>query len=76
MTKLLPIAEEQPDLLQVLLASWGNRYYEKQPFPRSKWLSNFEDELRKLFPYSTKRERNLTARHYAPFELAQGHDVP
>lgn len=46
------------------------------PHPRSEWLRWVEDELRRLFPASSSADRKLTARHYAPFPLAAGHDVP
>lgn len=44
--------------------------------PRSKWLREFESLLREFYPQSSSRDRSLTARHYAPFPLAAGHDVP
>ena len=45
-------------------------------FPRSVWLHQFERVLREDFPASNSSSRKLTARHYAPFPLAAGHDVP
>lgn len=45
-------------------------------FPRSYWLRGFENALREHYPSSSSRDRSLTARHYAPFPLAAGHDVP
>ena len=46
------------------------------PWPRSTWLRAFEDVLREWYPQASSRDRSLTARHYAPFPLAAGHDVP
>ena len=46
------------------------------PWPRSLWLRAFEDVLREWYPQASSRDRSLTARHYAPFPLAAGHDVP
>ena len=44
--------------------------------PRSKWLRQFEDDLRMFYPTASSDDLTLTARHYAPFPLAAGHDVP
>jgi hypothetical protein len=46
------------------------------PFPRSSWLRDFEQVLREFYPSANSRSLSLTARHAAPFELADGHDVP
>lgn len=45
-------------------------------YPRSVWLGQYERVLREWFPAASSRDRSLTARHYAPFPLAAGHDVP
>ena len=44
--------------------------------PRTKWLKQFEDYLREFYPQANSRSLSLTARHYAPFPLAAGEDVP
>ena len=44
--------------------------------PRSVWLTTFEALLAENYPASNSASRKLTARHYAPFPLAAGHDVP
>ena len=43
---------------------------------RSVWLREFETLLREFYPQANSASRKLTARHYAPFPLAAGHDVP
>lgn len=43
---------------------------------RSKWLRQFEDDLREFYPSASSRDLSLTARHYFPGYLAAGHDVP
>ncbi len=45
-------------------------------FPRSRWLGAFEALLREHFPQASSADRRLTARHAAPFFLAQGPNVP
>lgn len=45
-------------------------------WPRSAWLRAFEDELLTFYPQSSSRDRSLTARHYAPFPLRDGPNVP
>jgi len=45
-------------------------------YPRTVWLTYFEDLLRTAYPQSSSADRKLTARHFAPFPLAAGHDVP
>ena len=74
MTQLLPLPEgDAGTIYRELIRAWPD----PDLWPtRSRWLGWFEDLLRLDYPQATKRERNLTARHYAPFELAQGHDVP
>ncbi len=56
-----------------LIAAWPDPL--RWPF-RSRWLRAFEDVLREFYPFASSRDRSLTARHYAPFPLAAGHDVP
>ena len=46
------------------------------PWPRSAWLRVFEDLLREHYSTASSDDLTLTARHYAPFPLAAGHDVP
>ena len=45
-------------------------------WPRYNWLRMFEETLRPFYPAASSRDLSLTARHYAPFPLAAGHDVP
>ncbi len=51
-------------------------WFEPYPHPRSIWLGTFERILSELYPQSSSADRKLTARHYAPFPLAQGPNVP
>ena len=46
------------------------------PAPRSEWLRQVEDVLRKHYPNASSRELSLTARGLAPFPLMQGPNVP
>ena len=69
---LLPIPERDP-IFAELIALWP------QPIlwpTRSVWLTAFESMLRVHYPQSSSADRKLTARHYAPFPLALGPDVP
>ncbi len=45
-------------------------------FPRAAWLSKVEAILFLSYPQSRSADRTLTARHYAPFPLALGPNVP
>lgn len=63
-----------PDALEATdeaKAAWIEGVYDSFPFPRSKWLSDLETELRAFFPRASSRDLNLTARSLAPFPLAQ-----
>ena len=71
MTQLLPLPESEVDRLRALWPAM-----EAEGTLRSVWLSGFERVLRSYFPQSSSRERRLTARHFAPFWLRDGHDVP
>ena len=71
---LLPLPDPLPELYQRLIDYWPD--YAVFTHPRSKWLTAFETALRADFPQSSSRDRSLTARHYAPFPLAAGKDVP
>ena len=51
--------------------AWIEGVYDSFPFPRSKWLSDLETDLRPFFPGASSRDLNLTARFLAPFPLAQ-----
>ena len=55
---------------------WGEGWFAQYPFPRSVWLGTVEALLREFYPSANARSLSLTARHYAPFYLAEGHDVP
>ena len=60
-----------------LVAEYDAYYVRAFPtYPRSAWLRAFEDLLRPFYPSANARSLSLTARHYAPFYLAEGHDVP
>ena len=74
-TQLLPLPEGET-IYSGLVEMWNAGLYERHLFPRSVWLRDFEDQLRITFPQSSNRDRKLTARHYAPFWLRDGHDVP
>ena len=70
---LLPIPDDPrfPALIEV----WPILEREFR-FPRSEWLKGFENLLAEFYPYSSSRDRSLTARHAAPFWLKDGPDVP
>jgi hypothetical protein len=71
---LLPIPDDPrfPRALQL----WDEGWFQQYPHPRSIWLGVFERLLREFYPCANSRSLSLTARHAAPFELADGHDVP
>ncbi len=69
---LLPIPASDP-IFQTLIDAWPD--FESWPH-RSDWLSQFETHLQTHYPESRSADRTLTARHYAPFPLALGPDVP
>ena len=71
---LLPLPDDPRFQLQIDF--WNEGMYVGFPYPRSVWLRDFERILREHFPQSNAASRKLTARHYAPFPLAAGHDVP
>ena len=72
---LLPLPDDPR--LTIYIESWPSHpYWQAQQWPRSRWLYLFEHVLREHYPDSSSRDRSLTARHYAPFPLAAGHDVP
>ena len=77
--RLLPLPDDPR--FQAWIDGWpanstpsGGSYF--GAFPRSYWLSYFEGMLRPFYPASTSRDRSLTARHYAPFPLRDGPNVP
>ena len=71
---LLPLPDDPR--FQALIVSWTTGTFPPMQYPRSGWLGYFERLLREFYPQSSSRDRSLTARHYAPFPLAAGHDVP
>ena len=76
---LLPLPDD-PRLTE-LLDAWPEPFQTEaivtgHYYPRSFWLRLFEDVLRVYYPGNSSRDLSLTARHYAPFPLAAGHDVP
>lgn len=67
--------------LQGLIYSWNDGSYQEAAqrynlSPTSRWLSAFEQLLREDVPLASSRDRKLTARHYFPGFLRDGHDVP
>ena len=74
---LLPIPDDPR--FQAMIEAWP-RYLAAPAypsnFPRSRWLGEFEALLREFLPSANSRSLSLTARHAAPFYLAEGHDVP
>ena len=71
---LLPLPDDPR--FQRIIDAWTETGGEAYAYRRSVWLSLFEDLLRPYYPAASSRDRSLTARHYAPFPLAAGHDVP
>lgn len=72
---LLPLPDDPR--LQELIDEWPQlSQLPGIPFPRSAWLKAFETLLREHYPSASSRDRSLTARHYAPFPLRDGPDVP
>ena len=72
---LLPLPDDPR--FPALIDAWNNGSWQAKMGPlRSRWLSLFELFLREYYPQASSRDRSLTARHYAPFPLAAGHDVP
>ena len=70
---LLPIPDETREYVVSL---WTPSFQGLYTYPRSVWLGEVEAMLRAMFPQSSSADRKLTARHYAPFPLAQGPNVP
>ena len=70
---LLPLPDDPR--FQGLIDAWPTNP-PPGPWPRSIWLGTFEFWLHEFYPQSNSASRKLTARHYAPFPLAAGHDVP
>lgn len=73
MAVLLPLPDDPR--FQEILDAWP-AFQSRYSFPRSVWLKGFEELLRPFYPSASSRDLSLTARHYAPFPLAAGHDVP
>ena len=71
--RLLPLPDD-PRLTE-LMQAWPE-FQTRYRYPRSAWLKAFEGLLSLAYPSASSRDRSLTARHYAPFPLAAGHDVP
>lgn len=74
MAVLLPLPDD-PGFAN-FIAAWNAGYQAHFTYPRSAWLKHFESMLREFYPAASSRDLSLTARHYAPFPLAAGHDVP
>ena len=73
MAVLLPLPDDP--LIAELIERWPD-FQTAYRFPKSAWLGSMEYQLKRHYPQSSSRDRSLTARHYAPFPLAAGHDVP
>lgn len=69
---LLPIPDDPR--FQAMVENFDT--YAARFYPRSSWLHDFERLLREHYPQSSSRDRSLTARHAAPFYLADGPNVP
>ena len=65
-----------PGFVVEFVEAWDEGVYRSYPFPRSLWLRDFERDLSSEFPFASSADRKLTARHYAPFPLALGPNVP
>lgn len=75
MAVLLPLPDDPR--LYLLVEAWNDGSWQQFIGPlRSPWLGEFEAILHEHYPRSSSRDRSLTARHYAPFPLAAGKDVP
>jgi hypothetical protein len=70
---LLPIPDDP--IFPELTAAWP-QFQEAYRFPRSAWLGSMEYQLKAFYPQSSSADRKLTARHYAPFPLRDGPNVP
>lgn len=68
---VLPIPDPRPQSIQSHIDEWPDYYIPNLRWPRSVWLGQMEEILRHLFPASSSRDRNLTARSLAPFPLAE-----
>lgn len=71
---MLPIPDDAR--LAWLRQNYGSAYALVFQFPRSEWLRDFETILREHYPQANSDSLTLTARHAAPFPLAQGPNVP
>lgn len=71
--RLLPLPDDSR--FQQLIDAYPE-FPPRYQYPRSVWLYRFEIMLREFYPEASSRDLSLTARHYAPFPLADGHDVP
>lgn len=73
---LLPIANGSA--LELVIKCYAEAWMPGSPkwSNRADWLGGLEAVLHLAFPDSSSADRRLTARHYAPFPLAAGHDVP
>ena len=73
--RLLPLPDD-PRVEALLQSGLDVPPFSLAQYPRSLWLRSLEGILREFYPQASSRDRKLTARHYAPFFLAAGHDVP
>ena len=72
---LLPLPNDPR--FATMIAAWEDGSWQQQSgFYASTWLGAFERLLQQLIPTATNRDRKLTARHYFPGYLRDGHDVP
>lgn len=71
---LLPLPDDPR--LEWLIESWPRLSSGPGAWQRSQWLGAFEQFLRKAHPTANSDSLTLTARHYAPFPLRDGPNVP
>lgn len=70
---LLPLPDDP--LIAELIERWPD-FQAAYRFPKSRWLGSMEYQLRLHYPAASSRDLSLTARHYAPFPLRDGPNVP
>lgn len=73
---LLPIPADIQPALDELIAAWPDFEARLAAESRSKWFSIVEGVLHNVYPQSSSADRRLTARHFAPFFLKDGPNVP
>lgn len=69
---LLPVPADPS--FRLLIDAWPAMHH--AGLLRTRWLKQFEDELRMWYPLASSADLRLTARHSAPFFLKDGPNVP